>query len=84
MIQDILKLVNDHYVKIDHIYRTINLGYANGWTYNTSEIYKALKQHAVPNHSSSQTVGRCVTEYTFVIDDDVDRYVVTYRVDSGD
>lgn len=81
MIQDILKDNPSITVKNS----TINLGYQNGWMFSDMpEAYQALKWYMVPGSYQSATVGNCVTEYSFIIDDGIDRYTVVSRVDSGD
>lgn len=83
MIQDILN--QNPSIKIKD--STINLGYQNGWAYGSSdlsEVYKALKTYMVPDSYKSETVGNCVTEYSFMIDDGAVCYLVVSRVDSGD
>jgi hemoglobin-like flavoprotein len=82
MIQDILKSKPSITIKNNN---TINLGYQNGWMFSDMpEIYKAFKQYMVPDSYKSETVANCVTEYSFMIDDGIDRYSVVSRVDSGD
>lgn len=84
MIQNILEQNPSIKVKDNN---TINLGYQNGWAYGSndlSEVYKALKTYMVVGSHKSETVANCVTEYSFMIDDGVDRYTVVSRVDSGD
>jgi hypothetical protein len=81
MIQDIL----NQNPSITTKNSTINLGYQNGWMFSDMpETYKALKQYMIPDSYESKTVGNCVTEYSFMIDDGSDRYFVISRVDSGD
>lgn len=81
MIQDILE--DNPSIKVTN--STINLGYQNGWMFSDMpEAYQALKWYMVPGSYKSETVSNCVTEYSFMIDDGIDRYFVISRVDSGD
>jgi hypothetical protein len=80
MIKDIIE--NSGFIGIKG--NVIDLGYANGWGIKTREIYDELIQYTVSDSHSSTNLGRCINEYGCAIEDDNERYVLVYRVDSGD
>jgi hypothetical protein len=80
MIKNIIE--NSGFIQIKG--NVIDLGYANGWGIKTREIYDKLIPYTVLGSYGSTNLGRCVNEYSRVIEDDNERYVLVYRVDSGD
>ena len=62
----------------------INLGTANGWSQETSDIYSELKKYTIPESSTSENLGRCYNRYTFDVELSGNRYTVVYAVDSSD
>ena len=80
MIKDIIK--NSEFVKVNG--NVIDLDYANGWSTKTREIYNELKQYTVLDSGNSINLGRCINEYTCIIDDGTERFLLAYKVDSGD
>jgi len=80
MIKDIIE--NSGFIRIKE--NVIDLGYANGWGIKTRDVFNELIQYTVLDSLNSTNLGRCVNEYSRVIEDDNGRYVLVYRVDSGD
>jgi len=64
--------------------KTINLGYANGWGIKENEMYKELQEFKIQNTATSETIGNCLTEYTFESIYQNQLVKVIYKVDSGD
>jgi hypothetical protein len=64
--------------------QTINFGYANSWNKEIVALYDQLKEHAIPESSRSENVGRCLNDYFFDVNLEGNTYVVKYRVDSSD
>ena len=64
----------------------INFGYQNGLIYNKRlwDVFKSLNELAIKDTHTSETVGRCETEYRFQITDGFETYTVVSKVDSGD
>ena len=80
MIKNIIE--NSGFIQIKG--NVIDLGYANSWGIKTREIYDELIQYTVLGSFSSTKLDRCVNEYSRAIEDDNERYVLVYRVDSSD
>jgi hypothetical protein len=82
MIKDIIK--NSEFIKVKG--NVIDFGYMNGWDFNAGirEVFNELKQYMVPDSYSNSNLGNCINEYSSVIDDGTERYVVIYKVDSSD
>jgi hypothetical protein len=64
--------------------KTINLGYANGWSNEDRELYKKLQENRIDNSASSQNIGNCLNEYSFEAIQENEIVKVIYRIDSGD
>jgi hypothetical protein len=82
MIKDIIK--NSEFIKVKG--NVIDLGYMNGWDFKVGvrEVLNELKQYMVSGSYSNSNLGNCTYEYSSVIDDGTERYVVVYKVDSSD
>ena len=63
---------------------TIDLGTANGWSKETSEMYSGLAELKIPGTERGRNLGRCYNSYSFDVLIDDNTYTVTYKVDSGD
>lgn len=64
--------------------KTINLGYANGWSNEDREFYNKLQKLKIDNSSSSRNIGNCLNEYSFETIQDNETVKVIYKIDSGD
>ena len=64
--------------------KTINLGYANGWSNEDRELYKKLQENRIDNSASSKNIGNCLNEYSFETIQDNERVKVIYKIDSSD
>jgi hypothetical protein len=82
MIKDIIK--NSESIKVNG--NVIDFGYKNGWYFNPEllEAFNKLKQYTVVGSQTGINLGRCINEYSCTIDDGTERYVLVYKVDSGD
>ena len=64
--------------------KTINLGYANGWDKETSQLYKELVKYQIEKTATSKNIGNCLNEYSFETIQENEIVKVIYKVDSGD
>jgi hypothetical protein len=64
--------------------KTINLGYANGWSEKDNELYKELQEFKIENTATSENIGNCLNLYTFETIHENELCKVIYKVDSGD
>ena len=64
--------------------KTMNLGYANGWGKKDEELYTELQKFKIENTATSETIGNCLTLYTFESIHENELVKVIYKVDSGD
>jgi hypothetical protein len=64
--------------------KTINLGYANGWSNEDRELYKKLQENRIEGSNTSQNIGNCLNEYSFETIQENEIVKVIYRIDSGD
>ena len=64
--------------------RTINLGYANGWSNKDREFYNKLQKLKIENSSSSINIGNCLNEYSFETIQENEIVKVIYKIDSSD
>lgn len=62
----------------------INLGYENGWSSKTLNLYKELKQFIVTGSAKSMNIGRCVNSYQFDAECSGEVFRVLMAVDSSD
>ena len=70
--------------KIEPIHGEIKLGYTNGWDDERIAVFSLLKEHKIDGTNTTRDLGRCLNEYSFMINDGTDEYNVVYLVDSGD
>ncbi len=62
----------------------VDLGWENGWYYS-EKIISAYNQFMQYKTSvSSKTIGNCVTETTWILNDGVEEFTLISKVDSGD
>lgn len=69
---------------IETIHGEIQLGIANGWGDKTQLIFEKLREYKVDGTNTRRELGRCLNEYSFMINDGTDEYNVVYTVDSSD
>ena len=62
----------------------INLGMSNGWLSKKIQLLKLLRNYIVDGSDKENEIGRCYTEYSFIISDNTDKFTVIYRSDSSD
>lgn len=64
--------------------KTINLGYANGWTNQDRIEFKELEKYEIEKTATSKNIGNCLNEYSFETMQENEIVKVIYKIDSGD
>lgn len=80
--ETIKEILQNHEVNSNQ--NVINLGMSNGWLSKKIQLLRSLKNYKVDGSDKEKELGRCYTEYSFIISDNIDQFTVIYSSDSSD
>jgi hypothetical protein len=62
----------------------INLGISNGWLSKKIHLLRSLRNYKLEGSEKEKELNRCHTEHSFIISDNIDKFIVIYSSDSSD